>query len=139
MGALPGVLGWGVYELVKPAAHALISARIDAALGAEADAPAAKHQISTGVALLTGGLLPQHGAVAQAAGGAVEAGANAVVSTAVNLAAAGCAVACAGAATAAASMVFTPSAVGAGLYAGGRFLWRSLSGGGGRAAAGAVV
>ncbi|GBF93013.1 hypothetical protein Rsub_05624 [Raphidocelis subcapitata] len=145
--ALPVLAGAAAYSAVLPVAKQAFGAGLDAALCAVA-APGAggvrtsdgdggaraavgrtlRRSVTSGVERFSGGVLPADGAIARAAGGAVEAGAAAAVSAAVGAAAMGCAAAAAGAAAAAASVLLTPVAVGAGLLVGGRAVWRTLSG-----------
>jgi len=89
----------------------------------------ARRNVTAHVVNLSGGVLTEDGALLQAAGDALEAGAHLALDAAVNLTAAGCAAACAGVGVVVASTILTPLVVGAGLLAGGRALWRSISGG----------
>ncbi|GBF93023.1 hypothetical protein Rsub_05634 [Raphidocelis subcapitata] len=145
--ALPVLAGAAAYSAVLPVAKQAFGAGLDAALCAVA-APGAggvrtsdgdggaraavgrtlRRSVTSSVERFSGGVLPADGAIARAAGGAVEAGAAAAVSAAVGAAAVGCAAAAAGAAAAAAAVLLTPVAVGAGLLVGSRAVWRTLSG-----------
>ncbi|GBF89275.1 hypothetical protein Rsub_02152 [Raphidocelis subcapitata] len=87
-----------------------------------------RHQVTHGVAHLSGGVLSADSALARVAGSAAEAGAAAAVGLAVNAAAVGCAAAAAGVAATAAAIFTPPLFAGVSAFAGGRALWRALSG-----------
>ncbi|GBF92482.1 hypothetical protein Rsub_04586 [Raphidocelis subcapitata] len=87
-----------------------------------------RHQVTHGVAQLSGGVLSADSALARVAGSAAEAGAAAAVGLAVNAAAVGCAAAAAGVAATAAAILTPPLFAGLSAFVGGRALWRALSG-----------
>ena len=87
-----------------------------------------RHQVTHGVAHLSGGVLSANGVVARAAGSAAEAGAAAAVGLAVNDAAVGCAATAAGVAATMIVIFSPPLLAGVSAFAGGRALWRALSG-----------
>ncbi|GBF92471.1 hypothetical protein Rsub_04575 [Raphidocelis subcapitata] len=153
-GAFAGVKA---FSAALPAAKRLLAAGADAMLGgvlpsggapvpmvaieceyepnptALADGPplgrrSLRHQVTHGVATLSGGVLSADSALARVAGSAAEAGAAAAVGLAVNAAAVGCAAAAAGVAATAAAILTPPLFAGLSAFAGGRALWRALSG-----------
>jgi hypothetical protein len=87
-----------------------------------------RHQVTHGVAHLSGGVLSADGALARAAGSAAEAGAVAAVGLAVNAAAVGCAATVAGVAATVTAIFSPPLLAGVSAFTGGRALWRALSG-----------